>query len=756
MIDPNNTKKLAEFQPARDDTEIDLVEFLAILIDGKWIILWVTSLIFLLGVAKAFLDEPIYKADAILQVDDKPRMLVGMKQLDDTYQGSLPVLAEVELIKSRKVLGEAIRNLNLDIEVRPKYFPIIGKTIASQFQKDPNESQSKSSLSDVSILAQYAWGGESIQIDTLSIPKSLRDKELLLQAGEQGYFQIIYDEQIILDGMVGELVSKPIQQVEGIFAIQITRLEANPGTHFTLKQFSENKAINLLKENLSVAEKNKLTGILELTLESKNPEMAVRILNEIANIYVQQNVEHKYAEAHQTLEFLEEQLPILQKRKDEAINALNTYKNRKGSIDFNTETNNVLSDLVNLQTQTTLLEHRRDELRQTFTQSHPNIIAIDKQIARLKAQIQSRDNMIKALPETQQVILGLSGDVQISSNLYNTLFDKAQALRVTKAGTVGDVRVIDYAIVPNTPIKPRKEFIIAIALVIGFIFGIAIVFIRKMLRRGMEDPDLIEKQLNVPVYATIIYSKNQEILNKKIDKPSARQNNESLLLAKSYSEDSAIESLRSFRTTLHFSLLDAKNNIILISGPGPNVGKSFVSANLAAIVADSGKKVLLIDADLRKGAIHKLLRVKRERGLSEIILNSISIKEATHSIPVANIDFIATGTLPPNPSELLLHERFGVLLEALTPQYDLIIVDSPPILAATDAAIISRFASATFMVIKAGLHTRRELDQSIKRFSQSGTNIKGIVFNGILETSSRYGYNYNKYVYQYSYKNTKR
>lgn len=747
---------MTEFQPARDDTEIDLIEFLAILMDGRWIILWVASLILLLGVAKAFLDEPIYKADAILQVDDKPKILIGMKQLDDTYQGNLTALAEVELIKSRKVLGEAIRNLNLDIEVSPKYFPIIGKTIASQFQKEAEENHRKSSLNNISVLAQYAWGGESIQIDMLSIPKSLRDKELLLQAGEQGYFQIIYDEQIILDGIVGKLISKPIQDVEGVFEIRIIRLEANPGTYFTLKQFSENKAINLLKENLSVAEKNKLTGILELTFESKSPEMAARILNEIASIYVQQNVEHKYAEAHQTLEFLEEQLPILQKRKDEAVNALNVYKNSKGSVDFTTETTNVLSDLVNLQTQTTLLEHKRDELRQTYTQSHPNVIAIDKQIARLKAQIKSRDNMIKALPETQQVILGLSGDVQISSNLYNTLFDKAQALKVTKAGTVGDVRVIDYAIVPNIPIKPKKEFIIVIALVIGVILGIAIVFIRKMLRRGMDDPDLIEKQLNVPVYATITYSKNQEILNKKIDKPNAHQNNDSLLLAKSYSEDSAIESLRSFRTTLHFSLLDAKNNIILISGPSPNVGKSFVSANLAAVVSDSGKKVLLIDADLRKGAIHKLLRVKRERGLSEIILNATSIEKATHNIPVANIDFIATGTLPPNPSELLLHERFGALLEALTVRYDLIIIDSPPILAATDAAIISRFASATFMVIKAGLHTRRELDQSIKRFSQSGTNIKGIVFNGMLETSSRYGYSYNRYVYQYSYKNTKR
>ena len=164
------------------------------------------------------------------------------------------------------------------------------------------------------------------------------------------------------------------------------------------------------------------------------------------------------------------------------------------------------------------------------------------------------------------------------------------------------------------------------------------------------------------------------------------------------------------------------------------------------------KKVLLIDADLRKGAINKIMNIGREKGLSELILNTISIDQATRHIPLANVDFIPTGAYPPNPSELLLHERFGVFLETVSKQYDLVIIDSPPILAATDAAIISRFTSATCMVIKAGLHTRAELEQSIKRFSQSGVNIKGIVLNDIFETSSRYGYGYNRYAYQYSYK----
>lgn len=436
MIDSSNKnlKDLSNNLLDHEQKEIDLVEFLAIISNGKWIIGWVTLTILLLGVAKAFLEQPTYKADVIMQVEEKTKTLIGMKQLEDVFQSNLPVLAEVELIKSRKVLGQAIKNLKLDIEVKPDYFPIIGELFSERFQDSSIEQKTMSNINKE--LASYISGSEVIQIDILSVPKDLQDQELVLEVGEAGYFKIIYENQTILEGVAGKSLSRVIQEGQEPLTIQISRLETNPGKRFIVRKVSEIKAINSLKENLMVSEKNKLTGILELTFESKNPELAVRIINEIANIYVQQNIAHKYAAAEQTLNFVEQQLPFLQKQKDSAVNALNEYKNRKGSIDFNTETSNILKDLVNLKTQVTLLQQKRDELRQTFTESHPNVIAVNKQIARLKEQIQSSDNKIKVLPETQQIILALSGDVEISTNLYNTLFDKAQALKVSKAGTI--------------------------------------------------------------------------------------------------------------------------------------------------------------------------------------------------------------------------------------------------------------------------------------------------------------------------------
>jgi tyrosine-protein kinase Etk/Wzc len=183
----------------------------------------------------------------------------------------------------------------------------------------------------------------------------------------------------------------------------------------------------------------------------------------------------------------------------------------------------------------------------------------------------------------------------------------------------------------------------------------------------------------------------------------------------------------------------------MITGPSPGVGKTFIAINLAVVMADAGKKVLLIDGDMRKGTLNKSLCVSREHGLSDVISNLITLQEAIREVPQLNIDFIPTGAIPPNPSELLLHDRFSALLEVLTTKYDLIIIDSPPILAVTDAAIIGKMVGATFMVVKAGVHPKRELEQSISKLSQSGVELKGIVFNNMAKISSRY-------VYQYSYK----
>lgn len=729
-----NNKSLDNYLP---EDENYLVEMLATIVDGKFLIISITSVFLFLGITKAFLDKPIYKVDALLQVDEKPQALIRMESLSELVKSTMPVMAEVELVKSRMVLGEAVKNLDLTIVAEPRYFPIIGEAIArGHLISTPLFGQSR-----------YAWGGEAIDVSVLNVPEDYVDEGLILQTGAGGHFQVTFQDEVLIEGIVGSLSSKQIRNDQRPFSILVSQLEAHPGTQFIIKKLSENTARAILSNNFHVAEKGKQTGILEMTLESPNPELGRIILNEIANIYVQQNVEHKSAESQKALEFLDKQLPELKNQMERSAGNLNNYKNNKGSIDLDIETSNILKGSVDIKTETTLLHHKRDELRQRYTESHPSVIAVDKQISRLKEQLLAYDKVIKALPETKQAIVDLSSNLAVTTGLYNSLLNKAQSLKVIKAGTVGDVRIIDYAVHPGEPIKPKKAIIIGFALILGVFVGVAVVFVRKILYRVVEDPNLIEKKLHIPVYATIPYSKNQEVINKENKKYNKSGVSPVALLAKIDPEDSSIESLRSFRTTLHFSLLDAKNNIILISGPSPDIGKTFVSMNLTTVMADSGMNVLLIDADLRKGSLNKLFGVDRKNGLSEIILNTITVKEAIHHIPLANIDFIATGELPPNPSELLLHERFGAFLESLTTMYDLIIIDSPPILAATDAAIISRFASATFMVAKAGQHTMRELEQSVKMFSQSGTQVKGVIFNGMISSSSHY-----RYVYQYNYK----
>ncbi len=746
----NRLQPSPDYLRNEQEDEINLGELFGILLEGKWLILVVTLCALGLGVAKVLIDSPVYQADGLLQIKENSKTMPGLA-LTGFLDNDTPVMAEIELLKSRMILGKVIENLHLDIKVSPSYFPLVGAAVARYFVGQ-NTGVLASPLFD---LWQYAWGGEVIQVDTFIVPTHLEDKTFILQAGEAGAFKLLYDDQLILEGMVGELAGRTLENQEQSVSIFVSVLKSRSGTQFDVKRISQNQAIANLRNSIAIAEKGKSTGILSLTVESFSPQIAAQILNEIANTYLQQNVEEKSAESQKTLEFIEQQLPAIKDQLDTATRALNDYRTRKGSVDLDIETRNMLGSTVTLKTETTLLQQKRDELRQRFTESHPQIIAIDKQIARLQGQMNAFDRQIGGLPETQQVILRLSRDVQVNTELYTTMLNSMQTLRVAKAGTVGNVRIVDYALLPVEPIKPKKLLIVAIALILGLILGMITVFIRRMLQHGIEDPNVIEKLLNTPVYATVPHSKEQQAISVFLKKKRLSDHPQPEVLAFTNKEDLAIESLRSLRTTLHFAFLEAKNNIIMITGPSPATGKSFISVNLAVVMADAGKKVLLIDGDMRRGCAHYMIGTSRENGLSELIMGSIEIEAAIVKTLHPDLDFISTGAIPPNPSELLLHERFGLLLENINQCYDLVIIDSPPILAVTDAAIIGRLASATLMVVKAGQHPARELEQSAKKLVQAGVSLKGIVFNDLPASSSRAGYGYGKYVYQYSYKSGK-
>jgi tyrosine-protein kinase Etk/Wzc len=599
-------------------------------------------------------------------------------------------------------------------------------------------------------LPEYAWGGEEIRLESLQVPPSQLDNTLTLVAGEQGEFALYSaQDELLLEGRVGERVEGELPG-QGKISLFVSLLKSRPGTHFNVRRLSELSAISNISSNYSVGEKGRQSAMLSLSMTGPDRGSITTQLNHIANTYVRQNVEWRSEEAERTLKFLEEQLPALKEKVNTAELLYNNYRLEKGSVDLAQETQTVLESVVTVESQLVALQQEREELRQRFKPAHPTMQALDSKILRLKANLETLDNKVENLPETQQEALKLSRDVQVNTELYTTLLNTAQELRVAKAGTVGNVRVIDQAAASGSPIKPRKMRIVSVSTIAGLFFAVFIVFIHRKLQSGVEDPDEAERQLGVPVFASVPHSDLQEKLDRRFNR---RKGGQSTLLTEHANEDPAIESLRSLRTTLHFRLLEAPNNILLVTGPSPGIGKTFIGSNLCAVLALSGKRILLIDCDMRKGMIHRHVRMERSPGLSELIAGSANIEEVVRPTTFENLSVITSGKLPPNPAELLLHPSLKSHLKSLSTAYDFVLLDAPPVLAVTDAAILGREAGTTLVLARAGQHSMHELEQTIKRLQNAGVDVRGLIFNDMALYSSRYsyGYGYKRYTYQYSY-----
>jgi tyrosine-protein kinase Etk/Wzc len=213
----------------------------------------------------------------------------------------------------------------------------------------------------------------------------------------------------------------------------------------------------------------------------------------------------------------------------------------------------------------------------------------------------------------------------------------------------------------------------------------------------------------------------------------------------------ASEALRSLRTSLQFALTEAPNNVVAIGSPRPAVGKSFITVNLGRVFADAGNRVLIVDADLRKGALHDYLGVVRAPGLAEAISGKVPVNDVLTRTDLAGIDFIPRGSAPTNPSELLGSERFRKMVEELSGRYDVVLVDLPPILAVTDAALVGRVAGVNLLVIRAAWHPIRELQLAVKAYAENGVRLSGLVFNDVPQGIGGPGGHAHRYSYQYSY-----
>lgn len=726
---------------AQQAQEIDLMALFGALLDRKYFIVGLTALFMLIGVTYAIFSTPVYQATAMIQVEKGGSSVPGLDDMAGMFESTSAAVTEIELLKSRSVIGEAVDALNLDIIAEPKIFPLVGARAFRKFSSINEDEIAEPSFG----ASSYAWGGERIDIFRFDVPASAIGMVFTLVALENNSIILLNsDGEQLLKGKVGEELSN------GSFNLTVRSLHARPGTEFTLARKDRLNTILDLQAALGASEKGKDSGIVNLSLESDKPSYAERVLNKVAAIYVRRNVERNSAEAQKSLEFLEVQLPEIKKQLEFAEQRFNDYQIKRQSINITLETQGVLEQVVKLETQLQELDLKRLEMGLKFKKDHPAYQGLVEQISAVNEQKKRLVGEVGNLPETQQELLRLKRDVEVSNQIYTMLLGKVQELDIVRAGTVGNVRIIDSAEVNTSkPVKPNKPLIAILTTLLGGMFAVAIVLVQKALHRGIEDPSEIEA-IGLPVYASVPYSENQDkLLGFSKSRKSKSVAKAKSILAIDNPADLSIEALRSLRTSLHFAMMEAKNNIIAISGPSPGVGKSFISVNLAAVLAQSGKRVLIIDADMRKGYLQTQFGLKWDDGLSDYLSGRLNLAQVTKPSNVEGLSVITRGQIPPNPSELLMHSNFSRLVAEVSSAYDLVIIDTPPILAVTDPAIVSAHTGTTLLVTRFGQNHLREIELTRNRFEQNGIDVKGVIFNGVLKKASNaYGY-YGYYSYEY-------
>jgi len=710
--------------------EINLSEVFAVLREHVSLIAIVAAIVLALGTIYAFLGTPVYRADAMIQVDDDTGVDSLNNKLGDLaslFQAKATADAEIELIRSRMVVGETVQRLHLDVDARPHHFPLIGAAIARYRAPDHGVADAVFGMS------RYGWGGERINVSQFDVPPRLYDKTFtLIDIDGQRYELRDPDGKTVLRARVGEDAlgntdAGPVQ-------LKVASLLAHDGTRFDLTRSSTQLTVEKLQKALDIAEKTKQSGIIGVKLDNPDPDRVTATINMIASLYVQRNVDRKSAQAQQMLNFLGDQLPQLRAELDTSEARYNAFRAKSGAIDLDAQGKLLLQSVVDAKTRLIELQQQRADLVQRFTASHPSVVAIDARIAEIESQQRQYEQQVTGLPGTQQEALRLLRDVKVNNDLYTKLLDSTQQLRVLKAGQLGNVRTVDYAVVPEKPVRPRKILVMPLAAMLGLLTGCAVALGRHMLNRGLESPAEIEQAVDVPVYAIISHSDKQAALAESVRRDRSRP----AVLAAAFPDDVAVEGLRSLRTALQFGVLKPANNIVMLTGPRPGVGKSFVSVNLATVLAATGKKILLIDADLRRGDIHTYFAIKRSPGLSEAIAGA-DPNDVVHRQMLPNLDVMMAGSVPERPAELLLRERVGPLLRQFGAAYDMVIIDSPPVLAVTDPVLLGKHAGATLMVVRYGSHSAAELQETVRQLSSGGVTVDGVLLSDVPQRGASYG-----------------
>lgn len=716
------------------DDEIDLMEIFSILLYHKYTIFISAFIGLLLGVLYALSASPVYQADALLQVDEKNGSSLSSLLGGESFLGvggSNGLATEVELLRSRQIVGKTIESLQLNTTINVDYFPLFGK-LAHSISGSPDP---------VLILSQF------------SVPERMIGEDFTLRAQTKGQYELIDADGQVHTGKVGV----PLNFGSGV--LQVKALDAKEGQSFTLNQSSFLLAVDEFQQRLSVSNKGKQTSLLNVQLTGKDPQETADILNTLLKHYLDFDKAQQARTAANGLAFIASELPRLNATLTVAENKLNQYRKEKGSLDLTVQSADMVKRLTDLEMQIVALKTQQAGLSEIYTAEHPAYREVSEKLTALQESKQQIEQQIASLPDVQQDVIRLTREVETNQAVYIQLLNKQQELNLVKAGSVGKAQIIDPAVATDKPIKPKKKIIVLLTGFLATFLAMAFVLLREMLSSGIQDSETLENA-GIAVLAEVPAHQEAEVLNRKRHAPlrflrrvrnrfaNRIETGHTGLLAITHPTGATVESIRALRTTLLFSFNSAPNRVLLVTGPTPGVGKTFISSNLAVVMAQIHKKVLLIDADMRKGLVHEAFHLRAHHGLAEVLSGKMDTAQAIQTTQTEGLSVLSRGALASNSTELLTSSAFAQLLSWAQEEYDYVILDTPPVLLVSDALLMGRMAGVGVLVSGFGLSKLKEVETAIMRLKQAQVPMEGVVLNNVTKTAknhSHYGTYYGEY-----------
>ncbi|KAB0684569.1 polysaccharide biosynthesis tyrosine autokinase [Burkholderia territorii] len=726
MHDPHGGPALRSSYPVR--------RYWGMLYGGRRLILCTALAGALIGAVYALCAAPVYRTDILFQVEQSPTDSKSTSPTGDpssVFDLKTDASTEIEVLKSRAVLDRAIDSINLAVDARPHYLPLIGWRLV-------NAADGVSSP----LPGGYVYGTERIDVPTFDVPKRLLGKRFALTIGDDGAYTL---QRIGWFGRTGPAwqgrIGQPlhVETPQGPLDIFVRGVAGKPGARFDLTRYSDEEATAWLQKNALISERGKQSNMIGVTLDGTDPVHDSRVLNAIGDAYLAQNTQRKSEAADKLIRFMDAQLPQLKAQLEKAEGRFNAFRASHGTVNTSDEALALRQQSVDIETRVQTLQQRREELLTRFMPKHPAVVAVDAQLSDAQRSLDTTRKQIQQLPAVEQGVLQLQRDVAVDTALYTNLLNTRQQMILARASKTGTVRIVDTAKVAEQPIGPHRGVAVIAMLMLGLLAGAAIVIVRQRVVGTIGDAEEIEWTTGLPVFATVPHS---PVAAQAELRPKGGRRDVRAPVSPVAVQDAALESLRNFRAALQLSMPDASNPVVLISGPTTGVGKSFVAANIASLVGAAKRRVLLIDADLRKGSLHERFRYSRAPGLSDVVAGTHKLDEAIKRGVVPGLDFIAMGSVVPDPGELLLQPALVDLIGQVASRYDMVVIDGPPLLPVADALVLGRLAGTVFLVARSGVTTLAELEESARRLEHAHIDVRGVVLNDYKGAPGRYDYGY--------------